>query len=367
MLPNPGSVYKYLEQCCGRFWTPKNILTYNKPWNFITGSRSVGKSTGLAIYFVLDYIVNKHKFVYSRRTKDETLLTCGTYFGNAISIINSKTEIRIQDFYYEGGHYYIKYNGMENPEECGHTIPLSLEQKYKSTNLSDVFNVIYDEFIAKDSTGYLGTAAHPETEYIHVLSLYQTIDRGIDTPYRNETRFFFSGNTATIYNPLFLSLSISSYIDDRARFISPKNKLWVLERVAYVEALGDVETSFAYQLATEQERAYAYENKGADPTSFIKQPGVCHYDYTVILDGTQYGISHDADNNFYIQRPRPEVGAQRISLDIKGHDGNDLMLIHKWSLFPIMRVVSSAYQRGQLFFYSGKAQNAFLKYLRFMP
>lgn len=367
MLPNPGNVYKYLEQCCGRFWTPKTILTYGKPWNFITGSRSVGKSTGLAIFFLLDYIVNSHKFCYTRRTKDESLLTCSTYFGNAIQIINNKTDIQIEEFYYEGGHYFIRLKGKEAVEECGWVIPLSLEQKYKSTNLSDVFNVVYDEFIAKESTGYLGTSSKPETEYIHVLSLYQTIDRGVDRPFRNETRFFFSGNTATIYNPLFLSLGIANYIDDKARIISPKNKLWLLERVESVEALSDVETSFAYQLATQEEREYAYKNKGADPKSFIKTPDVAHYDYTVILDGEAYGISHDEAYNFYIHKARPEVGAQRISLDVKGHDGTDLMLIHKWSLFPAMRLISAAYQRGQLYFYNGKAQNAFLKYLRFMP
>ena len=367
MLQNPGSVYKYLTICCGKFWSPYKILSYGKPWNFITGSRSVGKSTGLAIYFILDYIVNNHEFVYTRRTKDETLLTCATYFGNAIQIINSKTDLKIKDFYYEGGHYYIQMMGEEIVKMCGHTIPLSLEQKYKSANLSNVFNLIYDEFIAKESTGYLGTAAHPETEYIHVLSLYQTIDRGIDIPYRNETRFFFSGNTATIYNPLFLSLNISNYIDDRAKFINPKNKLWILERCAYVEALGDVQDSYAYQLSDETERAYNFENKGADPTAFIKNPDVVHYDYTIILEGSKYGISHNQSGDFFIQKARPETGAPVISLDIKGHDGTDLQLIHRWQMFPIMRAANAAYARGQLYFCNGKVQNTMLRYLRYMP
>lgn len=367
MLQNPGKVYKYLILCCGKFYNPYKIISYGKPWNFITGSRSVGKSTGIAIFFILDFICNNHKFVYTRRTKDETLLTCSTYFGNAIAIINKKTDIVIKDFYYEGGHYYIMLEGDENPRECGHTIPLSLEQKYKSTNLSDVYNLIYDEFIAKENKGYLGSSAHPESEYIHILSLYQTIDRGIDTPYRNETRFFFSGNTATIYNPLFLSLNISSYIDDRAKYISPKNKLWILERVPYVEALGEIEQSFAYQLSDEQERAYNFENKGADPTAFIKDPDIVHYDYTIIIEGNKYGVSHNAGGDFFIQRHRPETGAPIISLDIKGHDGNDLQLIHKWAQFPIMRAVARAYERGQLYFYNGKVQSAMLKYLRYMP
>ena len=85
------SLYGDLDKCAGKFYNPKRLLTFNKPWNFITGSRSVGKSTGWAIYCVLDFLHNGHKFIYVRRTKDEVSLTAPTFFGNAVPIIRNNT------------------------------------------------------------------------------------------------------------------------------------------------------------------------------------------------------------------------------------------------------------------------------------
>ncbi len=62
-----GNIYKYLDRYCGDFYNPKKVLTYGRPWIFVTGSRSVGKSTAIAILFLLDYIVNGRKFIYCRR------------------------------------------------------------------------------------------------------------------------------------------------------------------------------------------------------------------------------------------------------------------------------------------------------------
>ena len=136
---NSGNVYKYLDAVSGSFWNCKRILSYGKPWNFVTGSRSVGKSTNIACFFILDFLKNGHKFIYCRRTKDEAMLTCQTFFGNAISIINAKTEFKIKSLEYNGGEYYITMDGAgeDAPKiHCGTVIPLSLEQKYKSANFS---------------------------------------------------------------------------------------------------------------------------------------------------------------------------------------------------------------------------------------
>jgi len=366
-----GNIYKYMDEYCGEFYNPRRVLTYGRPWIFVTGSRSVGKSTGVAIMFLLDYIVNHRKFIYCRRDQDAVLLTCSKFFASAVSIINAAGDFKIAEFYYFAKYFYIRMEGEEEAAQCGTIIPLSLENKYKSSNFSEYFNLVFDEFIEKDSTKYLGSAKTPDKEYKSVLSMYQTIDRGIGKAFRNETRFFFLGNTATIYNPMFLKMGISELVLDGSKFIAPKGKLWLLERVETVKALEGIEQSFAYQLADEEEQAYAYRNTGADSNDFIGKPTTSQYLGTVILSGTKYGIRKSvSDYPFYMYIGPADIkhNHRAISLDTGSHDGIvDLKLITAWRKNPLMVTVADAFENGRLMFDNGRTKQTFLKYLQFMP
>lgn len=364
-------------KCTGRFYSPQKVITYGRPWIFITGSRSIGKSTSIAILVVLDYLENGHKWIYCRRTRDEVQLTANTFFGNAINIINKHTKYKIHDITFSKQRFWISMESDKNEDEedgynkreCGMVIPLSLEQKYKSSNLSDYFTIIYDEFIAKNKTQYLGSAQTPNREYKAMLSLYQTVDRGIDKPYRNETTVFFLGNTATIYNPIYLSLGIANYIRPDSKIIAPKNKLWILEQIETVEALEEIEESYAYQLADEEEREYAYKNKGAGDTdtAFIGRPEISTYDETYTLNGVDYGVSHTTDWKYYIGSPRRDVTAKKYSLDVDSHTGIDLKLIHKMLQHPMTVYLQKAFCDGRLYFKDVRTKQEWLKYLQFMP
>ena len=364
-----ANVYKYLDLLSGDFWSCKKLLTYGRPWNFVTGSRSVGKSTNIGCFCLLDFVKNGNKFIYSRRTKDETLLTCESFFGNPVSIINSKTDIHIHSLEYEGGNYYIKYEEDGERIHCGCVIPLSLEQKYKSANFSEYCNLIFDEFICQDSTKYLGNKNTPDREYRAVLSLYQTIDRGINSPFRNETRFFFLGNTATIYNPLFLSIGIAEYIDDQAKIIAPKGKLWLLERIESVKALDDMQQSFAYLLSDEEGKNYAFRNKGADTKDYIRRPPANNKRYlcTLVRNGVNYGVWSDTSYTDYFIGEYKDVGREIISLDVGSHKENDLMLITQWQDYPIIKTLLYKFKRNHLFYSNGKAKQEFYKYFNLMP
>lgn len=368
-----GNIYKYLDKASGDFYNVKKVLTYGRPWNFITGSRSVGKSTSVAIMFLYDYLQNNRKFIYCRRDQDAVMLTCQKFFASAVDIINATGDFHIAEFYYHSKYYYIRLEGEEEPRQCGTIIPLSLENKYKSSNYSEYFNLVFDEFIEKDPTKYLGSAKTPDKEYKSILSMYQTIDRGVGKTFRNETRFFFLGNTATIYNPLFLKIGIADFVAQNpdCKFVAPKGKLWLLERIETVEALKDIENSYAYQLADEEERAYAYKNTGNDNNDFVKRPD-CSTVYldTLILEGVQYGVRRSTGrtmNEFYIGKPDLKNKRKATSLDIAGHNGVDLRLITGWRNSFLLVAISNAFKEGRLYFDTGKTKLAFLRYLQYMP
>lgn len=363
-----GKTYKYIDACANGFWTPKKALTYNRPIICVTATRSVGKSTGVAMYVLFDYLVNEHKFMYVRRRQRDTFKTCKTFFTNAVAIINKYTDFDIKAFKYDSGFYYIATDLDEDGEPCykicGLATPLSEEEDLKSSVFSDYFTIIYDEFISKDRNKYLGTKATPEMEWESVVSLYQTVDRGVDKPFRNETRVFLLGNKATIYNPICISLGISDYVREGQHFTAPKNKQWVWEDLDGVDATAQIENSFAFQMSTDSVKNYAYRNLGKDSNAFIRKPDIAQYLYTVKLHGELYGIYKDSEYNFYIHQPKPEYAV--IALDVNSHNESDLQLIAKWRESPLMQMLSSAYKMGRLYFGTGKIQNAFLMYLEYL-
>ena len=136
-----SNLYKYLEMVNkeGKFWSIQKLLTFNKPFMIVTSSRSIGKSTNIACFVILDYLVNGKKWIYLRRTKDEMLETCKDYFNNAIVLINENTEFKIKEIEYKAGDYFITMQGdEETPMHCGYAMGLSLESKYKSKPFDNV-------------------------------------------------------------------------------------------------------------------------------------------------------------------------------------------------------------------------------------
>lgn len=373
-----ANLYKYLDYISGGFYNCKKILTYGRPFNFITSSRSAGKSTSVAIFVLLEYVVNNREFIYCRRDKDTVLLTAPKFFNNAISLYNNKLRKKFKElreiigFRYNGGKYQIAFTMDEDDnlewEECGVTIPLSIEAKSKSTPFGNVYNIIFDEFIERDPTKYLGTSANQgRIEFDAIMSLYESVDRREDQPIRNETRVFFLGNIGTLYCPLYLMMGIAEYIVDGANFVAPKGKTWAVEKVRDVEAMKEKEHSFAYLAADETHRKYAFSTETDDDKSFIAKPEISVFMYNVKLEGKTYGIRrcpNSAIGEMYIGKY--EEGHMVYSLDTKSHNGLDFQLISSWRKFPIMVTLHDLFERGLLYFDNGETKNVFLKYLQFM-
>ena len=284
-----SNLYKYLNILCGEFFNPAKLLSYRRPVMCVTGSRSIGKSTGIALLCLLNYIFNGKKFMYIRRRPKTVQKTAKTFFNNAVEIINSndKVDITIVGFKYYNGRYYIATKlteeGEPEWEECGKSQALSDEEDDKSAIYSEYNILIYDEFITKDKNRYLSTNANIEAEWDACVSLYQTVDRGVNKPFRNETVFFLLGNKSTVFNPIFITLGIINYLNADAKYTAPKGEIWLWNDIDGVEATSKYADSFAYKMSTERTKKYAYENDGGDNNDFVEKPKNAKYIATFIL------------------------------------------------------------------------------------
>ena len=345
----------------GDFYSPLRVMSYNRPYVFVTGSRSQGKSVGFGIYIIRKAIQEKKKFIYIRRTDSELKETAPTFMKDPVFIINRYYGDIIQSWNYEHNTYFI------NEEVVGYSMPLNAADKWKSKNLSDVFYLFYDEFLCRDSTKYLGSKNNPYVETQLIESIFQTCDRGIDRPYRNEVTLIGCANTSTLYNPLFVSLGIDKYLanDVKARFVAPKNKLWVVENslAKDVKALQDYKNSNVYLLSGEQTRDYAFESNGVDDKTFIcKNVGKLNPLFNVVYNGLKMGVYIDQfDMKMYICR-KPYKEGNTFALTTNDHSPSyKLMQMN----FPQMSLIKQFYLAGNLKFSDGSCRFAIETYMKF--
>ena len=305
-------------------------LSYGRHFIAITGKRSTGKSTGTSLYILMNYLETGKGWIYTRRTKDEMDVTAPTWFDNAVEILNSyitdkADKIKVE---YQGGTYYV--NGIE----AGIAIPLSLQQKYKSTNLSFADFIIYDEFIAFEGTGYLGGATNPLKEFRAILSLFQSTDRTVGKAFRNEVVIIALGNNDSLFNPLYMGLGVDKFIRTDTHFLAPKGEEWVVMQMKAEDAeeAEAYKNSVGYKLSDERTRDYAYENLSKEETAKttfvqkittpLKQLCNLHFDGYDMIMSVNY-----REGFVYISRGHVE-GMPDYALTVADHRPNYTLTLH---------------------------------------
>lgn len=347
----------------GKFYNPNKILSYGKVLNFTIGSRSIGKSTGWALFLLLEWINKGRQFIYVRRTKDELLETCVTYFDNAVDILKS-LDYNIEEFYYKGGEYYL------NGEECGFAIPLSLQQKYKSSNYSKVWWIVYDEFMIMpgSKSTYLGGSSNAMLEVDAMVSLFQTVDRGVGRAFRDECRIVFIGNAGTFFNPFFINYGIDRLLRPETKFLCPKKDMYVLESTTETEATKEIKSSNGYKISTAKTKAYAYDNVYADLGSdaFIeKHPDAPHNMLcNIVMDGNTYGVYQYPQLGYLYVSHHECPGKAYLSLTAADHKPNYLM-IKTWHGHPVTTLIKEMYSMGAIRFQDFKCKMVIDFYLSY--
>lgn len=372
---NFGKCYKYLNKVNHGFWDITKILSYGRALMLVTGTRSLGKSTQVALLSLFTYVIFGKQCMYLRRFTKALQKTYKKFFSNAIRIYNDHAiEFgfrKIIGFKTNGGTYYICF-GMDEEdkpiwEEFGYYGALSEEEDIKSLANPNIVILIYDEFISKDENKYLGTKDNIEFEWTALHSLCVTIDRDVDKPCREELAVFCLGNKSNVYNPIMLTIGVCDYIDPfhKQRFTAPKDLDWVWEDIDKVEATENMTKSTWYRLAPENVKKYDYLNESTMSNDFIKRPDKSYakYYFTIRFKGNEYGVYSDIDRNYYIDAPRNNENI--ISLDVVSHDSTDSELIRTWKENGTMCKLTERYTKGKLYFGSGKIQAIFLKYLEF--
>lgn len=340
----------------GDFYNPTRLISTGKPYLFSLGVRSSGKSTGWLIHLLKEYMSKGRQFIYLRRDDKELQATAETAFTNAVIIYNTYYKDRedfptIEEFIYKGGKYYI------NGNLAGYGIALNVQQKAKSLPLSGVWWILYDEFLVSKSGGrYLGGKDNPFKECEALMSLFITVDRGIDRPFRNELRCVCIGNNETYMTPIFMRLGIDKYLTRETKFLNPKNEGWAVEQTFEVKALEDAKKSNAYLLSSDYNKAYSFGG-GIFDTKFIGRPeGKLYPIFNIVYNDNTYGIAQSDSGEIFVSNSPYHV---RTNLALTGPDhAPNYQLAKEWRSSFFMKALRDAINAGKIYYETQKAKYA---------
>jgi hypothetical protein len=307
-----------------KWYNVDETLSHNCLFNFVIGSRGVGKTYSYKDRAIRNFLKNKAQFIYVRRYKEE-LKTLSNFF-NAV-----KPKYTDLEFKTDGMKLYI------NDELAGHAIALSTSESIKSTDFPDVTLIIFDEFLIET-----GVHRYLPKEVQKFLGLYETVAR-----MRDVTALFFA-NATTMTNPYFLYFNIK--IPHGSSFYKQGDILFqYIDNHEYTDAKN--KTRFGQIIAGTEYGGFSVDNKFLlDSTSFIeKKNGKADFLFSMVYNSYRLGVwvSYQ-DGKMWVSYDAP-TGRLEYAITLADHTENTL-LIKALGQSRFFKSFLENYKIGRVFF-----------------
>ena len=318
------------------YYNYDRIISYNALLNILIGSRGVGKTYGATKLVIKDFLKKKRQFIYLRRYKTELSKSMKKFFTEIIK----NEEFPNHTFEVHGNTFLI------DEEVAGYGVTLSTAQQLKSSNFSDVYYIIFDEFLIESGQGY-----YLKDEVLAFLGLLETIGR------MRDIKVFMLANAVTEVNPYFMFFDLAlPYNNDIKLFKDGMILLQYLQNEAYIKA--KKETKFGKLVAGTEYEDYAIDNKFTDDNRvFIeKKSGQSKFSFSFIYKDIRLGVWIDYDNGkIYVSNDYIENGFV-FATTTADHSPNTLLYsiakkYNCWNSFI------ENYKLGNVYFESVKIKN----------
>lgn len=313
------------------YWNIKKVMSYNCLFNFIVGSRGVGKTFGAKQQAIDDFIKKGEQFVYVRRYKEE-LKKIDKFFDD------------IREFYPDHELTIKKPNFYIDGKICGCCVALSTAKIEKSTPFPKVTKIIFDEFILDK-----GVHHYLPDEVTNFLELYSTIARSRDV------FVYFLSNALTVTNPYFLYFNITL----------PYKKEIKADGDILIQLVQDSEytnkmknTRFGKIIEGTPYSDYAIENTFLrDNKNFVeKKTERSQYYFTMIYRGNKFGVWIDRTQGLIFVSNDIDNSCKLVySTTMDDHTPNRMLLKRRSS--PIFTNFIDLYKLGSVRFETVNIKN----------
>lgn len=232
------------------WFTPNDILNKQRLFNFVTGPKGDGKTTGCRNYALDQWKKdNTFEFAVIRRYKREMQDTYKKYFDN----INDKFNYGI-DVKYKSRSAGITVNTGDHDEfkPICHFFALSTDAGIQGVNLPNLRFMIFEEFLLDPTKNKRYLRNEPE----EFARLYDTLARPSD-PARPRVPVIFIGNSFASSNPYYDFFKIS--LNSKGEFKNKNIYALHIQDTEFSEQAKN--TEFGQIMANTNYGQHAFDNK----------------------------------------------------------------------------------------------------------
>lgn len=205
---------------------------------------------------------------------------------------------------------------------CGYAISLNSADilKKHSHIFNDVTLMLFDEFQSE-------TNHYCPNEVRKLMSVHTSIARGQGKQVRY-VPVIMIGNPVSMLNPYYVSLGISSRLNDKVNFL--RGDGFVLEQ-GYIDSVAKAQQESGFNKAFASESYSAYSSQCVylnDTLSFIEKPnGKCNYIATLKYNGKEYSIKEYPELGImYCDDKADTTFKFKLSVTTDDHNVNYVML-----------------------------------------
>lgn len=325
----------------------------------ISGGKGIGKTFGLRLQCVEDFLRRKVTFCEICRTKTECAAVQDGYF----SKLQNDGFYTDYDFKCEKNAGYINLGDDDNPEWeliC-YFVALSNFQQEKKRTFVKPYRFIFDEAIIDTKDRY---HRYLNSEFLILANLLDSVSRqqpGEDYQYR----LYILGNSVDLSSPYFQYLGIDSIPEFGFTWYRDKTVL-----LHYVEPFDaeqrKAQTLVGRMLAGSDEARIIFDNEFADVSGGEVMPKTpnAKYKYALIYDAMKFGIWVDSSVGLYFVTSKIPINARNVYTLTKRDGTVNYAMLRKTD--SILKILNQVFYVGGLRYESMGIRQAFHDVLGFL-
>lgn len=280
------------------FYDWNKTLAYDADVTMVVGSRGIGKTYGIRLQLVRDFIKHKYRFVEVVRYKNELSGVSSGYFDR----ISSNDEFSDKLFKTDNNMAFIADKPLSEEDKpkwelIGYFIALSQAQQIKKRTFDNVKRIVFDEAILDKNDRF---HHYLTREYSTLANIVDTVSRERADTDCISPRVYLLGNALDVMNPYFIQYNVG--VPEHG-YSWHKNKTMLLhyaKDAEYSEAKS-TQTVAGRMLAGTEDGGIANQNTFAklNDDFIMQKTKQAKFTFGVIYDGFSFGVWTDWNNGYY--------------------------------------------------------------------
>lgn len=275
-------------------------LTYDADVTMVVGARGIGKTYGLRLQFIRDYLKDGSRFFELTRYKNELSSFTSTYFNRIID----NNEFPEYDFKTDNKNAYIAKRVGEgekhNWELIGYFGAMTEAQQIKKRTYSKVKRLLLDEAVIDKRLDRFHN--YLPNEFGILANILDSVSRErSETERKDAVRVYLLGNACDLLNCYFAAYGIRK--QPRYGYSWHKNKTMLLHYVKDEEYSAEkTKNTVAGRMLSgtlDELIASANEFVFSNNDYVFKKPKNAKFYFGVVYNGMQFGVWADFQEGYY--------------------------------------------------------------------